>query len=253
MPVDQPEVSIIAPALDEEQNLRALVERTSSALSQANLSFELLVVLDGGTDGSLALLERLAEEHSGLGAIQLAPNSGQHSAVFEGLRYAAGRYVVTIDSDLQNPPEAIPAVVAVLKTGIEAVGTVRGGRQDSAVRKMASRWFSFSQLALRVRHVMTDPGCMLRGWSGAVVQRFLNTSENPWYLPLQLNQHALSYQELETGHSARQAGTSRYGAGELARLYVATLRARVSPGRRRPISPDVISLHGVLEGQARSG
>lgn len=238
------DVSVVAPALDEEENLPALVQRTFAAVGNAGLTGELVVVLDGGTDGSLELLVGMRGAYPKLRIVQLAPNTGQHSAVFEGLKLCSGRHVVTIDSDLQNPPEAVPEIVKLLQGGCDAVGTIRMRREDPVHRTVASRVFGLSLAVMRARHTMTDPGCMLRGWTADVVQRFLASGQSPWYLPLQLNQLASTYAELETGHNSRQLGESRYGALQLAGLYLAAWRGRFAPATPRPLVPEVVSTHG---------
>jgi len=241
----RPEVSVLVPALNEEENLAALVDRLAAALDGAGRTWELLVVLDGGTDNSLAVLREAAGRYPGLGVVELAVTVGQHAALAAGLPFARGDFVVTIDADLQNPPEMVPQVVSRLAEGFDAVGTLRGRRSDPAHRSAASLVFRTALAALRVRHPMGDPGCMLRGWTAAVIREFLDSGQAAFYLPLQLNRFAAGYVEFEAGHDRRHAGESRYNAWRLARLFAAAFRARLAPHGKLPATPQVVAVHGL--------
>lgn len=242
---DRPEVSVLVPALNEEGNLAALADRLAAALDRAGRSWELLVVLDGCTDNSLGVMLDAAQRHSGIAVIELNGTVGQHAALAAGLSFARGEFVVTMDADLQNPPEMVPEIVARLADGFEAAGTVRGKRRDPLHRSGASFVFRTALAALRIRHVMGDPGCMLRGWTKAVVDRFLQSGQSPYYLPVQLNSFASSYTEFEAGHDLRLAGESRYNAWRLARLFAAAFRARLAPNGRPAAVPQIAAVHGL--------
>ena len=241
----RPEVSVLVPALNEEENLAALVDRLAAALDGAGRSWELLVVLDGCTDNSLGVLLEAAKRSAGVGVVELGAVVGQHAAIAAGLPFARGDYVVTIDADLQNPPEIVPEVVARLAEGFDAVGTLRGRRSDPMLRSGASLVFRTALAVLRIRHAMGDPGCMLRGWTAAVVRQFLDSGQAPFYLPVQLNRFAATYTEFEAGHDRRHAGGSRYNAWRLARLFAAAVRARLAPHGRLPAAPQVVAVHGL--------
>ena len=241
----RPEVTVLVPALNEEDNLAALAERLAVALDRAGRSWELLVVLDGCTDNSLEVLLEAAGRYPGIGVIELSATVGQHAAIAAALPFARGDCVVTLDADLQNPPEMVPEVVAHLAKGFDAVGTLRGKRSDPLHRSGASLVFRTALAALRIRHVMGDPGCMLRGWTKAVVKQFLESGQTPFYLPVQLNRFAATYTEFEAGHNRRHAGESRYNAWRLARLFAAAMRARLAPHGRSPATPEVVAVHGI--------
>jgi len=240
----RPEVTVLVPALNEEENLAALADRLAAAMNRAGRSWELLVVLDGCRDNSLSVLLEADQRHSGVAIIELSESVGQHAAIGAGLPFARGDYVVTLDADLQNPPEMVPDVVARLADGFDAVGTLRGKRSDPAHRSAASLVFRTALAVIRVRHVMGDPGCMLRGWTRAVVREFLESGQTPFYLPVQLNSFASSYTEFEAGHDRRLAGESRYNAWRLARLFAAALKARLAPHGKPPATPRVAAVHG---------
>jgi len=243
-----PEVSVIAPALNEEANLGRLVEEVAAALDGRGMSWELIVVLDGCTDGSVAVVRECRKTRPNVKALELRERVGQHAAIAVGLRYASGRYVVTIDADLQNPPSAIPGVVDLLEQGVEAVGTVRSGRRDPAHRLAASRMLTACFSCMGIRTAMTDPGCMLRGWSKAVIERFLESGDVAAYLPVQLNRLALSFAELQAPHRKRGAGESRYSLLALVKLFGRTVAARYRPSLARVPDAKIVGLHGFREG-----
>jgi undecaprenyl-phosphate 4-deoxy-4-formamido-L-arabinose transferase len=239
-PVD---VSVLVPALNEERSLAELVGRIEAAMAD-RYTYELLVILDGGFDGSLELLLGLRRGRPWLRVIELARTIGQHPALRVGLTLARGQCLVTLDADLQNPPEAVPLVIERLLAGAEAVGTIRSRRQDPLHRSLASGLFVNLLALLPGSHRMSDPGCMLRGWSRRAVEAFLAEGVAALYLPLQLNRHARTYEEFETAHAARQAGASRYSAAKLARLLGKALATQV-PLRLLPAPPAVeLTLHG---------
>jgi undecaprenyl-phosphate 4-deoxy-4-formamido-L-arabinose transferase len=222
-------VSVVVPVLNEALNLPVLVPRIQRALAASNTPFELIIVLDGCTDESLNVLLAMVPHCPFLQVIDLARSVGQHAALAVGLQAAQGEYLVTLDADLQNPPEALPSIVARLAAGADAVGTIRGTRQDRVHRSVASAIFTSTLRVVGVRHRMRDPGCMLRGWRRAVVEAFLNSGEPPLYLPVQLNRRAATYQEFVAQHHPRSGGDSRYDALRLARLFYRSLMAQVAP------------------------
>jgi len=229
--------------LNEEPNLRELVGRVARSMQSAGLTWELVAVLDGCTDDSLGVLLELMKTHDELVVVELAHTVGQHAAIGVGFSIAVAPNMVTIDADLQNPPEAIPDIVERLK-GAAAVGTVRKGRKDPFLRGMASRVFRATLAAVGIRHSMTDPGCMLRGWRKEIVSRFLKTGDPAIYVPTQLNRLSPTYVEFETEHDARHGGTSRYNALRLARLFGRTVAAQLSPRLVRQPKPRISAVFG---------
>ena len=233
-------VSVVIPVFNEEDNLSKLVHRTAEALKERS-SWELLLVLDGCTDGSLNTALSLLHEGFPLRIFDLGQGYGQHPAIHTGLAQAQGQFIVTLDADLQNPPEAIPDILAMLEEGADAVGTIRKNRQDSTRRHLASALFRGVLTTLRFRHPMKDPGCMLRGWKREVVLDFLSTGQGALYLPLQMNEFAQTYVEFETAHGPRQSGQSRYSALNLARLFTKVLTLKDPRGVPCSLPPRTVA------------
>ena len=132
-------ISIVVPVLNEAENLEALIERCSASVDSIGRPFEIVFVDDGSTDASPRVLREAVDQHPGkIVAVLLDRNYGQHAALFAGFRQALGDVIVTIDADLQNPPEEIPRLIAKIEEGFDVVGTVRQSRQDHLLRRLAS-------------------------------------------------------------------------------------------------------------------
>ncbi len=226
----QPELSIVIPAFNEEASLPRLIH---SIENKVDTPMETLVVLDGGTDSSLDILKRLrADGREWLKVIALERNHGQHQAIAAAFPFVKGRFVITLDADLQNPPEAIPMVLSKLKEGFDGVGTTRKLRQDNPVRKLVSAGFRFSTSIMFPRFPVRDPGSMLRGYSVKLIELFGEDRIEPRYLPFQLLSYADSYFEFPVGHNAREQGRSSYNLLGLVKLFGMSIAALKKKKRR---------------------
>lgn len=210
-----PEVSVVVPVFNEENTLRELYDAVAVAL--AGERFELVLVNDGSRDGSRAILHELAARHPEVVAVELARNFGQHPAVLAGFSVARGRYVVTLDADLQNPPSEIPRILAELRTGHDVVGSVRENRQDPWLRKQVSALVN--KVATASMGVgMSDYGCMLRGYSREVTDEILELAEQSAFIPALAMMIARDPVEIPVGHGERDRGESKYSPLKLMRL-----------------------------------
>jgi undecaprenyl-phosphate 4-deoxy-4-formamido-L-arabinose transferase len=212
-----PAVSLVIPVHDEEANLDPLYERLERVLEELGRSYEVIFVDDGSRDGSLGRLRRLQEKHDAVRVIQLNRNYGQHAAVFAGLDHARGDVVVTLDADLQNPPEDIPRLLDKISEGHDVVGGWRQSRQDPLVRRALS--WGVNKLASKVVGVeMRDYGCMLRAYRREVVETLRGCSEVSSFIPALANTFAGTPTEVPVGHDRRTEGRSKYNAFRLLRL-----------------------------------
>jgi len=210
-----PEVSVVVPVFNEENTLRELYDAVAEAL--AGERFELVLVNDGSRDGSRAILHELAARHPEVVAVELARNFGQHPAVLAGFSVARGRYVVTLDADLQNPPSEIPRILAELRAGHDVVGSVRENRQDPWLRKQVSALVN--KVATASMGVgMNDYGCMLRGYSREVTDEILELAEQSAFIPALAMMIARDPVEIPVGHGERDRGESKYSPLKLMRL-----------------------------------
>ncbi|MBQ9336857.1 MAG: glycosyltransferase [Lentisphaeria bacterium] len=219
MMTEVPEVSIIIPVYNEELNLPELVERCIKACDQLPQSYEILLVDDGSTDRSAELIAEASEKHPGkIIGIVLSTNFGQHAAVTAGLSRAKGKYMVTLDADLQNPPEEIHKLVEKLVEGYDVVGSIRENRQDTIFRKLASKTVNLMVRKLTRGKTMTDYGCMLRGYSRPVVNAILDCHEQGKFIPMLAMSFARRSTEVMVKHAERAAGESKYSVWKLIAL-----------------------------------
>ena len=213
-----PKLSVVIPVYNEEAVLPTLFARLYPTLDALDLSYEVVFVNDGSKDRSAALLRQqfsLRPQHTRV--VLFHANFGQHSAVMAGLAYARGDYVVTLDADLQNPPEEIGKLLQKIDAGHDYVGTIRLMRQDSAWRKVASRMMN--RVRERFTKVkMTDQGCMLRAYSRNIVRAVIDCSEVNTYIPALAYTFARNPIEIEVAHAERAAGESKYSLYSLIRL-----------------------------------
>jgi len=213
-----PEVSVVIPVFNERESLPLLFERLFPALDALGRSYEVLFVDDGSSDDSVELLRAaVAARPDRARALVLARNVGQHLAILAAFERTRGANVVTLDADLQNPPEEIGAVLKALDGGADYVGTIREVRQDAWWRRRASRWLNrVRELTTRIR--ITDQGCMLRGYDRRIVDAVNRSREVTPYVPALAYTFARHAVEIPVQHSERIAGASKYSVYRLARL-----------------------------------
>jgi undecaprenyl-phosphate 4-deoxy-4-formamido-L-arabinose transferase len=213
----QPDISVVIPVYNEAENIEQLHQRIGTTLQQMGRPYEVWYIDDGSTDRSLELLRAVAARDAHAGIIELTRNFGQHAAVLAGFAAAQGSIVVTLDADLQNPPEEIPRLVAKIEEGFEVVGGWRGDRQDPLFRRAASDLINrLTSLTVGVR--MNDYGCMLRAYRRSLVRQIIECDERSSFLPALANSLAKRTAEIEVRHSDRWSGHSKYGFMKLMRL-----------------------------------
>ncbi len=164
-----PDLSVVIPVYNEEDVLPALFARLYAALDALAFPYEVIFVNDGSRDRSGAMLrEQFQKRPDVTRVIYFAGNFGQHMAIMAGFEHVRGRRVVTLDADLQNPPEEIAKLLAKMDEGHDYVGSIRRLRQDAAWRRWASK--AMNRVRERITHIrMTDQGCMLRAYSRPIV------------------------------------------------------------------------------------
>lgn len=221
MSAPRPHVSAVIPVYNEETNLPELNERMIKALESIGKSWELIYVDDGSADKSLDLLIGYAAKDKRIRSIEFNRNYGQHSAIFAGLAQTKGDIVVTLDADLQNPPEEVPKLVAEMEKGYDVVGSVRKNRQDPFFRKIASKLVNrLTRSGNKAAHGMTDYGCMLRAYSRNVVDQICQCKELSSFIPVLAMLYAKKTTEILVDHAERARGTSKYGLFQLIKLQM---------------------------------
>ena len=212
------DISLVIPVYNEEEVLAALFARLYPALDALGRSYEIIFVDDGSRDRSVAILREQFERRPEVTRVVLfTANFGQHRAILAGFAHARGRYVITLDADLQNPPEEIARVVAELDAGHDYVGTIRQQRQDVVWRRWASQFIN--RLRERTTHIrITDHGCMFRGYARSVVDAINQCTENNTFVPALAYTFASRPTEIDVRHEDRSAGESKYSVYRLIKL-----------------------------------
>jgi undecaprenyl-phosphate 4-deoxy-4-formamido-L-arabinose transferase len=213
-----PKVSIVIPVYNEEAGLPALFERLYPALDSLGTSYEVIFVNDGSRDRSAALLrEQFQRRPEVTRVILFNGNYGQHMAIMAGFERSRGERVVTLDADLQNPPEEIGRLLAKMDEGYDYIGSIRRNRRDSAFRRYASQ--AMNRLRESMTHItMTDQGCMLRAYSRGIVDAINQCRETKTFIPALAYTFAQRPTEIEVGHEERAAGESKYSLAQLIHL-----------------------------------
>src|SRR3954471_22195418 len=214
----KPYVSVVIPVYNEAGNLPPLFERLMKVLDALGKPFEVLFTDDGSRDGSRELLigfHRARPEH--VRVVILRRNSGQHQAIMAAFERARGDVIVTLDADLQNPPEEIPKLLELIAAGHDVVGGYRADRKDALWRTMPSRLINHARAATTGIE-MRDHGCMLRAYRSEIVQQIVTSRETAIYIPALAQHFAANPAEVEVGHAARTQGVSKYNLYRLIRL-----------------------------------
>jgi glycosyltransferase involved in cell wall biosynthesis len=216
-----PLVSVVVPVYKNANTLQELHEELSRTFSNLGLECEMIYVDDACPEGSLAVLEELARSDPRVGVIALEHNVGQHFALLTGLRFARGDQVVTMDADLQDPPQAIPALLEKLQSGYAAVFAGRRGRYQSPLRLVSSRIFKY--LLHRIVGVPRDAGAFVV-MDRAVADRLLTFGvEKPFFVSL-IGFTGLPVTSIPVPRSRRPRGESAYSGLERLRTGLEALR-----------------------------
>ncbi|MEO3991841.1 undecaprenyl-phosphate 4-deoxy-4-formamido-L-arabinose transferase [Pseudocitrobacter cyperus] len=238
-------VSVVIPVYNEQESLPELIRRTDAACALLHREYEILLVDDGSSDDSARMLSEAAEQpDSHVVAVLLNRNYGQHSAIMAGFSHVTGDLIITLDADLQNPPEEIPRLVEKADEGYDVVGTVRQNRQDSVFRKTASKMIN--RLIQRTTgKAMGDYGCMLRAYRRHIVDAMLNCHERSTFIPILANTFARRAVEIPVHHAEREFGDSKYSFMRLINLmYDLVTCLTTTPLRLLSVVGSVIALLG---------
>ena len=202
-------LSLVIPLYRDVEALPAIFERCGPILDEHGPG-ELVLVDDGGFDGTTDEATKLAASYRhAVTIVRLARNFGQHPAVFAGLANARGDVVVTLDSDLQYPPEDIPRLLAELRPGVPVVSGYRTGRRDPFVRRQISALLT-RYLNRRVGTRLHDFGSMFRAYDRTVVDAMLQFTERHRYVPAVVAWLGVPIVEVPVTHDARSERGSRY-------------------------------------------
>jgi undecaprenyl-phosphate 4-deoxy-4-formamido-L-arabinose transferase len=210
-------ISLVIPVYNEEANLPRLIERLRPVMEKMGKSYEIIFVDDGSWDNTLSILKSFLI-YPEVKVVELTRNYGQHAAIFSGFSVVRGDIVITLDADLQNPPEEIPNLVKVMEEGdYDVVGTIRKERKDSFFRTLPSRMINV--ITRKITKVnMSDWGCMLRAYRRDIVERMVNCHEHSTFIPALATYFAKKVTEIEVVHESRYGGKSHYSLRKLINL-----------------------------------
>jgi len=218
MTMQAPQISVVIPVYNEEAGLQALFDRLYPALDHLGITFEVIFVDDGSRDRSAAMLrDQFTRRPDVTRVILFNANYGQHMAIVAGFERCLADRVVTLDADLQNPPEEIAKLLAAMDAGHDYVGGIRRRREDSWWRQLASK--AMNRVRERFTHIrMTDQGCMLRAYSRGIVKAIVASREVSTFIPALAYTFAFNPAEVDVEHAERAAGASKYSLYKLIRL-----------------------------------
>ena len=214
----KPYLSVVIPVYNEAENLEALYQRLTTTLDQINQPYEIILTNDGSRDLSIEILRDLHQRRpQQIRIIDFNGNFGQHMAIMAAFERVQGDVIVTLDADLQNPPEEIPKLLAAYQQGHDFVGGFRKQRQDNAFRRYASKLNN--KIRFRITKIrMEDQGCMLRAYSRRIIDLMVASQERSTFIPALAYSFASNPIEIEVEHSIRAAGESKYRLYDLLRL-----------------------------------
>jgi glycosyltransferase involved in cell wall biosynthesis len=219
MAATPPVLSVVVPLFDEAENLERLHEELTASLSGLGLSYELLLVDDGSTDGTLEGLLALESRDPHVRVLRLRRNFGQTAAFSAGFDHARGEVVVTSDGDLQNDPADIPRLVAKLDEGFDMVCGWRRKRQDPLSKRLPS-WAANRLIAWSTGVSIHDYGCSLKAIRREVVQGLRLYGEMHRFIPAVASWMGVTLAEVEVNHRPRTRGRSKYGLGRTLRVLL---------------------------------
>lgn len=216
--INDPYISIVVPVHNEQENLEELYTRLTNTLDQLGKTYEIIITNDGSTDRTGVMLQELhARRPHQIRVIEFNGNYGQHMAIMAGFERVRGQIVITMDADLQNPPEEIGKLVAAMEKGHDVVNTYRMDRQDSWWRLKVSKWHNSLREWMMPKLKMRDEGCMLRAYSRNIVDLMASTEESSTFIPALALTYAANPTEVGVAHAERSAGTSSYNFYKLIR------------------------------------
>ena len=213
-----PQLSIVIPVYNEALNLPTLFARLYPVLDALGRRYEIIFTNDGSHDRSIELLRAQHTARPDVTrVIDFNANYGQHMAIMAAFERVRGEVIVTLDADLQNPPEEIPKLLEKIAAGFDYVGGCRINRQDSFFRTQASRLINFVR-EKTTSIEMTDQGCMLRAYSRPIIDAIVRSGAINTFIPALAYSFSGNPTEVGVRHEERHAGVSNYSFYQLIRL-----------------------------------
>ena len=241
------ELSIVIPVLNEEENLKELHSRLTESLSKQQLRYEIIIVDDGSTDGSLEVLKEIVLVDKAVKVISFRRNFGQTAAMSAGFDRAQGDVIITMDADLQNDPTDIPLLYEKLNEGYDVVSGWRRKRKEAFILRRLPSILANKLIVLMTGVKLHDFGCTLKAYRKEVVQHIKLYGEMHRFIPALAHWVGAKIAEIEVTHHPRVRGTSKYGISRTTRVILDLLTVKfLLRFSTRPIQ--VFGLMGLVSG-----
>ncbi|MBI28646.1 MAG: Undecaprenyl-phosphate 4-deoxy-4-formamido-L-arabinose transferase [Alphaproteobacteria bacterium MarineAlpha5_Bin11] len=209
-------LSVIVPVYNEEENLEEFHRRLLEVCSLLKEEYEIIYVDDGSNDKSIEIIKNFVESNSHTLYISLYRNFGQHASVMAGFSQAQGNIIMTLDADLQNPPEEIPKFIEKSNSGFDVIAGRRINRKDSISRKILSNFMN-KIISFMTGVKLHDYGCMMRLYSRPIIDQLLKFGEKSVYIPAFTTWLSKKTLEIDINHDKRQKGKTKYSLLKLMR------------------------------------
>lgn len=220
-----PALSLVIPVYDEEENLRPLHAAIREALDPLGLGYEVVLVDDGSTDATLGIAREIQAQDPRWVIVALRRNFGQTAAMSAGFDHARGEVIVTLDGDLQNDPGDIPKLLALIKE-YDVVSGWRVDRRDPFLTRLLPSWVANWLISVVTGVRLHDYGCTLKAYRREVVRNLRLYGEMHRFIPAVASWMGVSITEVETRHSPRRFGRSKYGLGRIFRVLLDLLTVK---------------------------
>ena len=216
--------SVIIPLYNEGENLRPLYNRIAQVLNCLPGNYEIIFIDDGSTDSSYSILKGIASSDKTVKVISFKKNAGQHKAVVAGILQASGDYLITMDADLQNPPEEIPRLLKKAAEGFDMVSGHRKVRKDKIKRRICS-YLTNCVISAITGLRMKDYGSMLRVYKRETARNLAyEFIRSECYITMLIAKVTRSVSEIEVDHDERYAGESKYSFRKLTSAFLRIFR-----------------------------
>ncbi len=219
-------LSLVIPVCNEEQNLIPLFEKIISAMSKLQEDYEIIFIDDGSADRSLDEIKKIAKTNSNVKAISFKKNFGQTSAIAAGFKHAAGEIIVTLDADLQNPPEDIPRLVEKINEGWDVVSGVRNKRKDAFFSRRIPSLMANKLISWVTGVHLKDYGCTLKAYRRSTAENIQLYGEMHRFLPAIAAWQGARICEVDVRHEHRQFGKSKYNASRTLKVLLDLLTVK---------------------------
>jgi glycosyltransferase involved in cell wall biosynthesis len=221
------DLSVVVPLYNEQENVGPLCEAIHEALAKSPWTYEVVLVNDGSKDGTALEATKMARADSRVRLLNLARNAGQTAAMSAGIDHARGRYIVTMDGDLQNDPRDIPMLLKKIEEGYDLVAGWRMKRQDKLItRKIPSKianWLIGKITGIPIK----DNGCSLKAYRASVMRHVPLYSEMHRFIPAMSATAGARIVQVPVRHHARRFGQSKYGLSRVYKVLLDLITVRV--------------------------